>query len=241
MTDFFPIVVTALAALVQGCLGFGAGLLSMAILSLVWEVRDATVIMAPVGWLMVTGLVVKLRKDTTPRTLIPIFIAIPIGVFGGIYALDVLPGVLLKSLLGLTLLAFVGHSLRKTTSRPHRDSQRFATAAGALSGFTGAALSAAGPPVLIYATVAGWEKDRFRANLQAIFFVVSTISVIGLTVGDFFSKSSILLSLKLIPGVLAGAMIGTKLSAKIPQEVFRKIVFAALATMGLYFSLLPLW
>ena len=241
MTDFFPIVVTALAALVQGCLGFGAGLLSMAILSLVWEVRDATVIMAPVGWLMVASLVVKLRKDTTPRALIPIFTAIPIGVFGGIYALDVLPGVLLKSLLGLTLLAFVGHSLRKTTSRPHRDSQRFATAAGALSGFTGAALSAAGPPVLIYATVAGWEKDRFRANLQAIFFVVSTISVIGLTVGDFFSESSILLSLKLIPGVLAGAMIGTKLSAKIPQEVFRKIVFAALATMGLYFSLMPLW
>ena len=241
MTDFFPIVVTALAALVQGCLGFGAGLLSMAILSLVWEVRDATVVMAPVGWLMVASLVVKLRKDTTPRALIPIFTAIPIGVFGGIYALDVLPGVLLKSLLGLTLLAFVGHSLRKTTSRPHRDSQRFATAAGALSGFTGAALSAAGPPVLIYATVAGWEKDRFRANLQAIFFVVSTISVIGLTVGDFFSESSILLSLKLIPGVLAGAMIGTKLSAKIPQEVFRKIVFAALATMGLYFSLMPLW
>ena len=131
--------------------------------------------------------------------------------------------------------------LTKTTSRPHRDSQRFATAAGALSGFTGAALSAAGPPVLIYATVAGWEKDRFRANLQAIFFVVSTISVIGLTVGDFFSESSILLSLKLIPGVLIGAMIGTKLSAKIPQEVFRKIVFAALATMGLYFSLMPLW
>lgn len=241
MTDFFPIVVTALAALVQGCLGFGAGLLSMAILSLVWEVRDATVIMAPVGWLMVASLVVKLRKDTTPRALIPIFTAIPIGVFGGIYALDVLPGVLLKSLLGLTLLAFVGHSLRKTNSRPHRDSQRFATAAGALSGFTGAALSAAGPPVLIYATVAGWEKDRFRANLQAIFFVVSTISVIGLTAGDFFSESSILLSLKLIPGVLAGAMIGTKLSAKIPQEVFRKIVFAALATMGLYFSLMPLW
>ncbi|MEC8050328.1 MAG: sulfite exporter TauE/SafE family protein [Myxococcota bacterium] len=241
MTDFFPIVVTALAALVQGCLGFGAGLLSMAILSLVWEVRDATVIMAPVGWLMVASLVVKLRKDTTPRALIPIFTAIPIGVFGGIYALDVLPGVLLKSLLGLTLLAFVGHSLRKTTSRPHRDSQRFATAAGALSGFTGAALSAAGPPVLIYATVAGWEKDRFRANLQAIFFVVSTISVIGLTVGDFFSESSILLSLKLIPGVLAGAMIGTKISAKIPQEDFRKIVFAALATMGLYFSLMPLW
>ena len=241
MTDLFPIVVTALAALVQGCLGFGAGLLSMAILSLVWEVRDATVIMAPVGWLMVASLVVKLRKDTTPRALIPIFTAIPIGVFGGIYALDVLPGVLLKSLLGLTLLAFVGHSLRKTTSGPHRDSQRFATAAGALSGFTGAALSAAGPPVLIYATVAGWEKDRFRANLQAIFFVVSTISVIGLTVGNFFSESSILLSLKLIPGVLIGAMIGTKLSAKIPQEVFRKIVFAALATMGLYFSLMPLW
>ena len=176
-----------------------------------------------------------------PRALIPIFTAIPIGVFGGIYALDVLPGVLLKSLLGLTLLAFVGHSLRKTTSGPHRDSQRFATAAGALSGFTGAALSAAGPPVLIYATVAGWEKDRFRANLQAIFFVVSTISVIGLTVGNFFSESSILLSLKLIPGVLVGAMIGTKISAKIPQEVFRKIVFSALATMGLYFSLMPLW
>ena len=117
MTDFFPIVVTALAALVQGCLGFGAGLLSMAILSLVWEVRDATVIMAPVGWLMVASLVVKLGKDTTPRALIPIFTAIPIGVFGGIYALDVLPGVLLKSLLGLTLLAFVGHSLRKNNLR----------------------------------------------------------------------------------------------------------------------------
>ena len=157
MTDFFPIVVTALAALVQGCLGFGAGLLSMAILSLVWEVRDATVIMAPVGWLMVASLVVKLRKDTTPRALIPIFTAIPIGVFGGIYALDVLPGVLLKSLLGLTLLAFVGHSLRKTTSGPHRDSQRFATAAGALSGFTG---PRSAPQALQFSSMQRWPVGR---------------------------------------------------------------------------------
>ena len=171
MTDFFPIVVTALAALVQGCLGFGAGLLSMAILSLVWEVRDATAIMAPVGWLMVASLVVKLREDTTPRALIPIFTAIPIGVFGGIYALDVLPGVLLKSLLGLTLLAFVGHSLRKTTSGPHRDSQRFATAAGALSGFTDCRAERRRPPVLIYATVAGWEKTASEQTCRPYFLL----------------------------------------------------------------------
>ena len=241
MTDFFPIVVTALAALVQGCLGFGAGLLSMAILSLVWEVRDATVIMAPVGWLMVASLVVKLRKDTTPGH--------SFRFFSQRFRLASLAASMrsmffLACCSSLCLDSRSWHSLDIPYENNLRAPPRLSTICDrsrSTLGLHGAALSAAGPPVLIYATVAGWEKNRFRANLQAIFFVVSTISVIGLTIGDFFSESSILLSLKLIPGVLVGAMLGTKLSAKIPQEVFRKIVFAALATMGLYFSLMPLW
>lgn len=238
--DIFPILVTMLAALVQGCLGFGGGLISMAILSLVWEVKDATAAMAPVGLLMVSMLSVKLRHSMTPRELVPLFVAIPVGVFGGVYALGSLPSTLLKSLLGLTLVVFVLHSTKKTVSRPQKDSGRFAAAAGALSGFTGAALNAAGPPVLIYASITGWQKDQFRANLQLIFLVIAVFAVGGLALGGFFSAASLTLSLKLVPGVLAGALIGTWLAALIPQEVFKKTVFAGMTVIGLYFTVSPL-
>lgn len=239
-SDLFPIVVTTVAAIVQGCLGFGAGLISMAVLSLVWEVRDATTVMAPVGLLMVSTLAIKLRKDTTPKELTPLFVAIPVGVAGGVYALGSLPGLLLKSLLGLTLIAFVVHSVRSDDATPQRDTRRFASAAGALSGFTGAALSAAGPPVLIYASITGWEKNRFRANLQLIFFVISTLSVTGLALGGFFTERSLWLSLKLVPGVIGGALLGSWASTLIPQSLFRKVVFAGMACIGLYFTLSPL-
>ena len=238
--DLFPIIVTALAALVQGCLGFGAGLISMAVLSLVWEVRDATAAMAPVGLLLVTTLAIKLRHAMSPRELVPLFVAIPVGVFGGVYALSSLPSTLLKSLLGLTLIAFVVHAARDSSSGPQTDVRRFAAAAGALSGFTGAALNAAGPPVLIYASIAGWQKDQFRANLQLIFLVISALSVGGLAIGGFFSAASLTLSLKLVPGVLIGAWVGTRISEHIPQELFRKVVFAGMSIIGLYFAVTPL-
>lgn len=238
--NLFPIIVTALAALVQGCLGFGGGLISMAILSLLWEVKDATAAMAPVGLIMVSLLCIKLRHSMTPRELIPLFVAIPVGVFGGVYALGSLPSPLLKSLLGLTLIIFVLHSSRKTASRPQKDNRRFAAAAGALSGFTGAALNAAGPPVLIYASITGWQKDKFRANLQLIFLVIAVLAVSGLAMGGFFSTASLTLSLKLLPGVLGGALVGTWISRLIPQETFKKAVFAGMTVIGLYFTVVPL-
>ena len=216
MTDLFLSLLLRRGAR-AGMFGFRCWPLSMAILSLVWEVRDATVIMAPVGWLMVASLVVKLRKDTTPGTHSYLHSDSDWRLWRHLCARcsswRVAQVAARSHAPGIRWTLLTKNNLRA----PPRLSTICDRSRGAL-GLHGAALSAAGPPVLIYATVAGWEKDRFRANLQAIFFVVSTISDRP-AVGDFFSESSILLSLKLIPGVLVGAMIGTKISAKIPQSL----------------------
>ena len=147
MTDFFPIVVTALAAL-AGMFGSCWPPIhgdSFAGLGGTRRHRDHGPRRVVDGG--------KPRRQTQEghhRALIPIFTAIPIGVFGGVYALDVLPGVLL----GLCLDSRSWHSLTFLTKNNLRAPPRLSTIcdrSGALSGFTGAAPSAAGPPVLIYA------------------------------------------------------------------------------------------
>ena len=233
------IIATALAALVQGCLGFGAGILSIGFLSLLWDVKSAAIVLAPVGWVMVVSLAIQLRRDATIRPLIPIFFGIPVGVAGGIAALESLPSIWLKMMLGLTLVAFVLQATIKPPTAWSGTHPIAALTAGTLSGFAGGALSSAGPPVLVYAALAGWPRDRFRANLQMIFLVVSSISVIGYSVQGFFRVDTLQTSALLVPGVMTGAVLGAKIAPHIPQKTFRSLVIAGLALMGCYFTASP--
>ena len=235
----FAIGVTFFASTLQGIAGFGAGLISMGLLSMIWTIPQATSVMIPLGLLLNLSLIVQQRQYLSVSTLTWIFIGLPLGVFIGIYSLETLPDTQLKILLGLALLASVINTLAQG-QRSITFGMVSQLITGVCAGVTGAALSSPGPPILILANLSGWQRDRFRANLSLLFGTCALLSLIGLLMREQVTFNTLSTSLALAPGVITGSVIGVKLGTHLPQRSFRRVVLVLLTLLAAKFLLDPL-
>ena len=227
----FPIFVALIGSLVQGVLGFGSGLICMAILPLIWEISYAVGVLNPLGLVLTILLTVKLRHHIQFKDTLPLLLAAPFGVVCGLWVLQSWPDALMKALLGALLLLFVAYSLLKS-DKIHTLHPSLGMVAGFIGGATGAAFGTAGPPALIYASAAGWERDRFRANLQLFFTLTCVLAFLGLVRAEIVNPTTLPHTAILVPGVVVGVLVGNKLAQKIPAELFRNGVLGALSVMG---------
>lgn len=235
MNSFFLAVsITCFASTLQGVAGFGAGLISMGFLSSIWSVPQATAVMIPLVTLLNTSLIVQHYNNINLLSLKWIIIGIPLGVLVGIYSLETLSETVLKILLGLALLASVINTLVR--DRPQRDYGKCPSLlAGTCAGIFGSAFSTAGPPLLIYATLQGWNKEKFRAQLAVLFMTSSSFTLIGLSIRGQISLDTLSTSLSLTPGVLLGSLFGVKIGVFLPQKVFQYLVLGLLTFLAAKF------
>ena len=233
------VCVTCLASILQGITGFGAGLISMGVLSSIWSVPQATAVMIPLAVSLNLSLILQNYLEINLSLIKWILAGIPLGVIIGVSSLELLPETTLKTLLGLALLASVVNALvRDHTPRDHppRDHPALPSLlAGVSAGVLGSALSAAGPPLLIYANLQGWKRDLFRAQLSVLFMTSSLLALIGLSVRGLIHLESLSISIRLTPGVLLGSWLGVKLGTYLPQHIFQRLVLGLLMLLSAQF------
>ncbi len=228
----FPFFVAFLGALVHGVLGFGSGLVCMALLPLLWDISYTVGVLSPLASVLSILLTFKLKEHIRLDEARPLLLATPFGVITGLWMLQSWPDSLMKALLGALLLFFVGNSLLQSST--HRTVHpSFGAIAGFLGGATGAAFGVSGPPVLIYATAAGWERDRFRANLQIFFSLTCILAFFGLLKTGIVNPTTLPHSLILGPAALIGVLTGNRIAQNVPSDLFHRLVLGALAIMGL--------
>ena len=223
--------IAGFAGFVQGVTGFGSGLVAAAALSQMWAVSAVTVALSPPSILLTGALLLRLREDVEPRPLRPLLLALPLGVTLGILSLNHLPAAALKGLLALALLAAIASGLLGLRPRGALPAAA-GWGAGLLAGAMGAAFNTSGPPILIYATLAGWEPRRFRANLSLLFCASATLSLIGHAARGALSAESLLVSLCLAPGLVLGAQAGARVGERLPRGVFMGAVRLLLAVIA---------
>jgi uncharacterized membrane protein YfcA len=232
MNWVLPGLIVVGASMVQGIIGFGAGLVSMALLPLLWEVSYAVGVLSPVGALLILSLTIQLREHLELKEAAPLLLAMPFGVVLGLWGLTQWPDELMKALLGTLLLVYALCS-GVFRSRSFKVPPVLGALAGFLGGICGAAFNAAAPPVLIYASAMGWEKDRFRANLQMYFMMTICVSLMGLLHMGVVGRHTLLHSAVFLPGVIAGGWVGNRLASRINPVAFKRVVTLALSGMGL--------
>ena len=218
MTDLFPIVVTALAALVQGCrFRRWPPIHGDSLAGLGGARRHGD--HGPVGWLMVASLVANSGRTPPPG-----------------HSFQFSQRFRLASLAASTLSMFflACCSSRCSGSRswhsldiPYENNLRAPPRLSTICDRSRSTIGLHGgraerQQALQFSSTQRWRVGRKTAFEQIYrpYSVVSTISVIGLTVGNFFSESSILLSLKLIPGVLIGARLAPNSRRKFLRKSF---------------------
>lgn len=224
-------------ALVQSVVGFGAGLISMALLSLIWPVQVATLVMAPLSLVMTSALAWRLRESIDLKALTPLFFGLPFGVALGGAAYEALPVQTLRVGLGVLLIcAAIYHGFAHRWSL--RAPQWIGPLFGVISGVTGTSLSSPGPPAIIYGTLMSWPPREFRANLSLFFLISGGCTVLLLAVRGHLSLDRLGFSLSLVPAILIGVHQGSALADKVSQAIFKRLTLGLLLALGLSLALL---
>lgn len=230
------------ASCLQGIVGFGSGLVSMSLLSIIWPVAFTTTVLNPLGLALSLSLAWQNRKAVSFKAVRVLILGLPIGIYLGLRVLNVFSEAHLKLLLAIALLVAVGNTL---WMKPQDDESQelevqrthpvFGAISGVFSGLCGASLSASGPPVLVYASFARWPKESYRANLSIFFAVTSFLSCIGLALSGLLTTESLKITAWLIPVSLLGSVTGYRLGSLVPQLHFTRLTLALLTLIALRF------
>lgn len=165
---------------------------------------------------------------------------------GGLWAFDhwKLPDDLLTKAIGAIVLAMIimqvvrkrladqpGGEQLPTTPSPAR-----AVAFGAATGFATYIANAAGPVMNLYLLSMALPKSEFMGTGAWFFFVINLVKVPQFALQGRITAETLWIDLLLAPAVIAGALAGRWLFARIPQALFERIILAlaVVATVALF-------
>jgi len=106
--------------------------------------------------------------------------------------------------------------------------------AGSLSGFLNGSLSLSGPPVVLFLSIQGVNKNTFRANTTVYFMILNIITIAIFLANGLLNQAVFEKTLCFIPPLFIGVFAGIKAFKKLKEELFRKIVLILLLVSGTY-------
>lgn len=220
---------------VNGITGFGAAMAAMPFVLMGMDLKQAI----PACSLMV--LVVGLEQGWRyrgfadwSRVMPLIWGALP-GAFAGALALRLLPSDYLKMALGCFLVCYAFWGLFLEGARPVTVSRAWGYAAGFLSTAFGTAFSFNGPPLAVYTTLSGWNKETSKAGLAASFIITCTLMLVSQVLAGMHSLAAAAPVLGAIPCALLGASLGFRVVRRLGDRAYRRLLFIFLGVTGVTF------
>lgn len=223
------LVVTLIAALVQGTIGVGLGMLSVPVLSLIDPV------LAPVPQLIITlpltlAMLNGEKHAVEWRAVLRVAAARIPGIGVGIWLLSRADRQSLDIMIGLIVLTAVVVIGTGVTVHRNRLSE---VVAGIISGATGTVSSIGGPPLALL-----YRRDRgpaVRSNLAAIFFIGIAMMLAARAASGFVTGTDLVVALWLAPTVAVGYLIARRLQRRVEGGPIRGAILlvCAVAALGL--------
>lgn len=221
-----------LGGIVQGCAGFGLALTTVPVLMLILPHTQVPPILVVLG--IVNNLIVLLetRAAVNARLIWPLIVGGLVCLPLGAWLLTSLNAAAFKIGVGVVVLLAAGAllmGLRLAISpRWHN-----LLPVGMLSGLLGGSTSLSGPPVILFFANEGKGKQHFRGNLIAYFTLLNIGSIAVFWAFGLLSREVfVACAVYLIP-LLIGTFIGMAIARRVNEQVFRRIVLALIAAIGL--------
>jgi uncharacterized protein len=236
MSDIFVTTVVVLiifiSTLIRSALGFGNALVAMPLLILVIGVKEATPLVALAGLVIALMMLIREWRELVWKDTLVLLISSLAGLPLGLLFLNVFPENVVQVILGVILVGFGLFNLQGI-QLPVLASPTLAVPFGFLAGILGGAYNANGPPVVIYGVMRGWKKEAFRASLQGFFFVSSLLIVSGHALSGFWSRQILSAFFISLPAVVLAFFLGERITKKITQENFNRVIYFFLILMGI--------
>jgi len=171
------ILLGALSGFMSGVTGFGSGLVLMGTLVAIMPVQEATVIAAVLAVALAIINLWSVRHDIPWGEILPTMATGVPSVAVGVHLLRSLDDRWLRMGVVGIILAGVAVVLWSPRGRRYSDA-RLTYVAGALSGVFNGALGTGGPPLVLLTLLRGWEKERCKAYLSALFLALGIFRMV---------------------------------------------------------------
>jgi hypothetical protein len=220
------------AGTLRGFSGFGAALLIVPVLSLVYGPPIAAAVMLIMEIPALIQMLPQTARHTAWRSVltmaVPAMIITPLGA----YSLVVMDAELMRRAIGLVVVVFV--VVLASGWRYHRQPGLTVTVStGLLSGFLGAAMGIGGPPVILYFLSGRFAAREVRANVTGYW----ALRLIAITAAYYWfgllTAQLVLLAVVLAPFYGVAIWAGGRLFRRASETLFRRVAFAVVGTTGL--------
>jgi len=227
-------LVLIIAQLVYVLFGFGAGLIAVGGLALIFpEIKDVVVLLLLVNLpaeLLVTW---RSRREIRWRPIGGLGVGIAIGIPLGTWLLSNTNAEIILTVLGWFLIAVGLLFIKLPPGGRVTPPAAAAPPTGLLSGVLTGLFGTGGPPLIIWYHLAAASKSAFRANLMTIFLLMTFVRVPSYAASGLMTGPRLWSSVLVMPAVLLGAWLGHRLHLRISERTFRCLV--SLLQLGPFF------
>jgi hypothetical protein len=227
MDQIVLILITFLAATVNGALGYGFSSITVPVALLFYTNRVLNPALVLVE-LVINSYVLYINRKSIPNIwwrVAPILIGLGIGIGIGSYILFMVQPAWIKFVTYITLLPLIllqAAGIRK----PIRAEKTIAIPFGMGIGTLYSVTTISGPPLALLFNNQGYAKQDFRAALGVIRVAESSLTAVAYGFLGLYSAGSMEIIPLIVPSVLLGIPLGTYLIRWMDPETFRRICMA---------------
>jgi len=227
MDQIVLILITFLAATVNGALGYGFSSITVPVALLFYTNRVLNPALVLVE-LVINSYVLYINRKSIPNIwwrVAPILIGLGIGIGIGSYILFMVQPAWIKFVTYITLLPLIllqAAGIRK----PIRAEKTIAIPFGMGIGTLYSVTTISGPPLALLFNNQGYAKQDFRAALGVIRVAESSLTAVAYGFLGLYSAGSMEIIPLIVPSVLLGIPLGTYLIRWMDPGTFRRICMA---------------
>jgi uncharacterized membrane protein YfcA len=219
------------AGLSRGFSGFGAALIVMPILAILYDPVEAVVVMTLLEVPATALLLPSFMRHANWRAVMPLGLASLFTIPLGAWVLILLDTATMQRTIGILVLVFAallatGWRYRRPPSLP------VMLGVGGLSGLVGGAANMSGPLVVVFLLAGQNTAHQVRAGIMAYFSFSTLLRVAVYTWHGLYAIETMVLGASLVAPYLIGIWTGSRLFRGISDRLFRGIVLILVTVMG---------
>lgn len=211
----------------ESIFGFGGGLISIPLISLLMPVRTS-IILILLFQLLMGVLVIKTAKYTAWKTVGILIAGLLLGTLIGTYSLVIFSDSLLRKILAMSIFLFLVKMIffQKFTLSPKKKFIGFL--AGFFGGYFQGVIGTGGPVLMMYLLSAVPDKTQLRATLIFLFFVTSIVRLLFVVGTSLVTPELLRIALPLAPLFIGVVFLGQHFHWKVSDRYYRWGVYVIL-------------
>lgn len=238
-------LIMAVAQLIYATVGFGAGMFAVALLALLLsDLTGVVVVLLILTLVTEVWVLARTWRQARIRLLGWLVPGMIVGLWLGTKILVTTDVSLLKQFLGVVVAGAGLYFILEYRAR-HGDPQPIrnelfraklrpwvSLPVGLLSGLLGGLFGTGGPPVIIFLRVSRLDKGTFRSTILAYFLLMSLLRAGTYAGADLLTVDRAVAAACLLPGSVAGIILGMIIHNRISERQFSQAVSVLLVLLG---------